>query len=404
MSEAHVSEDEVMRGFPVPGKARITPATVYRPPFTRWFMQHVREIERTAAVPRGEGPVWELADAPRALDEAAVTGGDGRRWSVRDWLAATETDAVLVLHRGAIVFERYFGGMTPATQHMYQSVSKSVGACVAARLIERGLFSADSALTDLVPELAGSGYDGAIVRHLLDMRVGVRFSEEYDDQDSEIARLDRLYGVRPSRGDDEPGSSYEFAAETAREGEHGGPFHYVSLNLQVLGWVMERATGTPLPELIERELWAELGTEHEAYIALDGAGSAQLEGGFCSSLRDLARFGLMLCRDGRAEARQVVPSRWIDDTERNGDRAAFDAAGIPESQNLPAPSYRNNFWVAAPAGHAVFMGVGIFGQFLYVNRSAQLVVAKFATQPTFDDALLLAHDFRAAESLADTLA
>ena len=170
--------------------------------------------------------------------------------------------------------------------------------------------------------------------------------EEYDDQDSEIARLDRLYGVRPSRGDDEPGSSYEFAAETAREGEHGGPFHYVSLNLQVLGWVMERATGVRLPELIGRELWAELGTEHEAYIALDGAGSAQLEGGFCSSLRDLARFGLMLCRDGRAEARQVVPTSWIDDTERNGDRAAFAAAGIPESQHLPAPSYRNNFWVA----------------------------------------------------------
>jgi CubicO group peptidase (beta-lactamase class C family) len=345
-----------------------------------------------------------LPSSPRELEEASVAGGDGRRWTAGEWLAATETDAVLVLHRGTIVFERYFGGMAPATPHMYQSVSKSVGACVAARLIERGLFTADSQLTDLVPELAGSGYEGATVRHLLDMRVGVRFSEEYDDQDSEIARLDRLYGVRPSRSDDEPGSSYEFAAETAGEGEHGGAFHYVSLNLQVLGWVMERATGTPLPELIGRELWSELGTEHDAYIALDGAGSAQLEGGFCSSLRDLARFGLMLCRGGKAEARQVVPARWIDDTERGGDREAFAAAGIPESQYLPEPSYRNNFWVAAPPGSAVFMGVGIFGQFLYVNRAAQLVVAKFATQPTFDDALLLAHDFRAAESLADALA
>ncbi len=403
MSELHVDEDEVMRGFPVPARARITPATVYRPPFTRWFMQHVREVEGTAAVPRGNGLVWELPAAERELGAAAVAGGDGRRWTVEEWLAATATDAVLVLHHGAIVFERYFGGMTPATQHMYQSVSKSVGACVAARLIEQGLFSADSRLTDLVPELTGSGYDGATVRHLLDMRVGVRFSEEYDDQDSEIARLDRLYGVRPSRRDDEPGSSYDFAAETVLDAEHGGPFHYVSLNLQVLGWVMERVTGLRLPELIGRELWSQLGTEHEAYIALDGAGSAQLEGGFCSSLRDLARFGLMLCRDGEAEARPVLPASWIDDTERNGDRDAFAAAGIPESQYLPAPSYRNNFWVADPPGHVVFMGVGIFGQFLYVDRSAQLVVAKFATQPTFDDALLLAHDFWAAESLADAL-
>lgn len=404
MTPANVSEDEVMRGFPVPPKARITPATVYQPPFTRWFMQHVREVERTAPVPRGEGPVWELPASPRELDELAVAGGDGRRWSVGEWLAETETDAVLVLHRGTIVFERYFGDMTPETQHMYQSVSKSIGACVASRLIERGLFTADSPVSDFVPELEGSGYDGAAVRHLLDMRVGVRFSEDYDDQDSEIARLDRLYGVRQSVSDDEPGSSYEFAAETVREGKHGGPFHYVSLDLQVLGWLMERATGVRLPELIGRELWSELGTEHEAYIALDGAGSAQLEGGFCSSLRDLARFGLTLCRSGRAEARQVLPDGWIDDTERNGDREAFAAAGIPESRYLPAPSYRNNFWVAAPPNHAVFMGLGIFGQLLYVNRAADLVVAKFATQPAFDDALLFAHDFRAAESLADALA
>jgi CubicO group peptidase (beta-lactamase class C family) len=403
LTPAGISADDVMRGFPVPVEARITPATVYRAPFTRWFMQHVREVERTAAVPRGEGPVWELPNEPRVLDEAAVAGGDGRRWSVNEWLAETYTDAVLVLHQGTVALERYFGDTGPETQHMYQSVSKSVGACVCARLIERGLFAVQTPVTDLVPELRGSGYDGATVRHLLDMRVGVRFREDYDDQGSEIARLDRLYGVRAPVADDEPGSSYDFAAETVRDSEHGGPFHYVSLNLQVLGWLMERATGVRLPELIGRELWGELGTEHEAYIALDGAGSAQLEGGFCSSLRDLARFGLMLCRSGRAEARQVVPAWWIDDIERNGDRQAFAAAGIAESRHLPAPSYRDNFWVAAPPGHTVFMGIGIFGQFLYVNRAADLVVAKFATQPTFDDALLLAHDFNAAESLADAL-
>jgi len=371
---------------------------------TRWFMQHVREVAPTADVWRGDGPVWELPRALRDLDGVRVRGGGGRSWTFAEMLADTDTDAVLVLRDGAVVYERYFGAMTAHTPHLYQSVSKSVGACVAARLIERGLLAPETPVTEVVPELAGSGYDGATVRHLLDMQVGVRFSEEYDDDDAEIARLDRLYGFRPRRAADEPGSSYGFATETAPEGEHGRVFHYVSLDLQVLGWVMERAAGLSVPDLITREVWDGLGGEHPAYIALDAAGAAQLEGGFCSSLRDLARFGLLLCRGGVGPAGRVLPEAFIADGEQNGDREAFRRSDYGDVIDIPEPAYRNNFWTASFDDRTVLMGVGIFGQFLYVDRAAGFVLAKFATWPQFTDDLLFAHQFWAARSLAQSLA
>jgi hypothetical protein len=371
---------------------------------TRWFMQHVREVVPTAEVFSGRGQAWELPRAPRDLDEVAVRGGDGRSWTLREMLAATHTDAVLVLSRGAVVYERYFGAMTEATPHLYQSVSKSVGACVAGRLMERGLFAAGTPITDVVPELAGSGYDGAMVRQLLDMQVGVRFSEDYEDDDSEIARLDRLYGFRPRRAGDEPGSSYAFATETAREGEHGRVFQYVSLDLQVLGWVMERATGRSVPELIAAELWGGLGGEHPAYIALDAAGAAQLEGGFCSSLRDLGRFGLLLCRGGVGRAGRVLPEAFLVDSEQHADLEAFRRSGLADGTYEAEQGYRNNLWTATFEGRTALMGQGIFGQFLYVDRAAGFVLAKFSTWPSFSDDLLSAHHFWAARSLAGLLA
>jgi CubicO group peptidase (beta-lactamase class C family) len=159
----------------------------------------------------------------------------------------------------------------------------------------------------------------------------------------------------------------------------------------------------PLPELIGREVWSALGTEHDASIALDGAGSAQLEGGFCSSLRDFARFGLMVCRGGRGPTRQVVPEWFIEDAELNGDREAYDLASPDESDVVPAPAYRNNFWTAAPSSGPILMGVGIYGQFLYVDRGAELVMAVFSTQPTPSDDALFDHRFSAARSLAEAL-
>jgi CubicO group peptidase (beta-lactamase class C family) len=397
----------LMRGFPPPRDRRVAADQVYSDPRrTQWFMQHVREVAGTADVSTRHEPVVELAAAPAALDDLelvdsgdASAGAPPGTWSFAQMLAATDTDGMLVLRDGRVLCERYFGTLAPDTPHLWHSITKSLGSCVIANLVERGLVDTDGAVTAWVPELDSSAYAGATVRDLLDMTVGIQYTEDHEDLDSEDARLDRLCGLRPSRAPDEPGSIYDYATTTTGRGEHGGVLRYVSLNTDVLGWVMERATRVPVPELLRDEIWGKLGTEHDAYITVDGAGSALLDGGFCSSLRDLGRFGQMLAQDGLWNGRQVVPRRWLDDARSHGDRAAFAASDDPDM--LPGGSYRSGFWVAEPEdGRTILLGIGMYGQMLYVDDEAGIVVAKLSSQPRAGPAGPIMRTFHALDSLA----
>jgi len=369
---------------------------------TRSFMQHVRKVLGTADLrgPAGQA-VFELAGKQRDLGGLEVPVGDGPGRTLAAVLEATHTDAFLVLHDGAVACEAYFGGMTPETPHMWQSVSKSLVSCVAGNLAADGRLDVEGRVGAYVPELDGSAYGDARVRHLLDMQVGVDYSEDYADPDSDVNELDRLYGVRPPRSPDHPGSSYDYATTARKKGEHGREFDYVSLDVNVLAWVLERATGVWLPDLIRGEVWGKLGGEHDAYIALDAAGSAQAESGMCSSLRDLARLGLALSRAGELGGRQVVPAQWVERVMQGGDREAF--ARHDEANVLPDGSYKHNFWVARAGADAAFMGLGIYGQMVYVNPKAQLVVAKFSTQPVADSTECFRLEFSLCERLAEVL-
>lgn len=396
--------DQIMRGFPPPPESRVRADMVYSDPaVTRWFMQHVREVERTANVAGRPCAVVPLPAAPVDLDSVQVSDGLGGTWTVAEMLQHTSTDGIMVLHKGTVIYERVFGTLRAETPHLCHSITKSIASCVAANLVERGLLDPQAALTSYVPELAGSAYGDARVRHLLDMSVGIRYTEDHTDDETEDARLDRLCGVKPSRAPDEPGSAYDFATTTVKEGEHGRVLHYVSLNTDVLGWVLERASGQSVPELIARELWSKLGVEDDAYIALDGAGSAQLDGGFCCSLRDLARFGLMLAQGGTIGGRRAVPARWIDDVCTNGDTAAFAAA--PDCGLLPRGwSYRSCFWVGERGDHIPFMALGMYGQMVYVSREADVVAVKLSSQSRPADDVLVTRTFRTLESLSAVLA
>ena len=330
--------------------------------------------------------VTRFEEAPRALDDALLAGIEDGSWTFSRLLEATRTDAIIVLVHGKVVCERYFDGMRPDSTHAYYSMSKSLASCVAANLVDKGILRLSAPVSDYVPELEGSAYGDASVRHLLDMSVGIAYVEDYEDDDSDDGRLQRLYGYKPKRAADEPGSSYDFACTTQAEGEHGRQFHYVSLNTNVLGWVMERAAGVSVPRLIATEVWSKLGGEHDAFIALDGAGSAQLESGFASSLRDLARFGQMLCQGGVFAGQLVVPTRWIRDILVGGDKKAFAASA--DADLLPSGAYRSGFWVSDREDHIIFLGLGKYGQMLYVNQHAGVVIAKFSSQPRpSDDAL-----------------
>lgn len=350
------------------------------PPWNRWAFQHVRELVPSARIRRGDGPRREL---PR--HERDVLGidfdADGGRSTVGQLLDRSQTDGFLVLHRGAVVAEHYRNGMTPDTPHLLMSVSKSITAAVAGCLAGRGTLDVGAPVTEVVPELAGTSFEGATVQQLLDMRTGTHFDEDYDSPEADVRRYEELYLMRPRSGPGLPQDALSYFAGLTNDGTHGGPFRYRSVLTDVLASVLERAGGARFHELVSRELWSPMGAEFDAEVTLDAYGNAMADGGISACLRDLGRFG-MLYLPGRPWSRDVVPAAWVEDTARGAADGpeAFTAGDNPPGFP-PGSHYRNCWWVRDV--HAPFLaGSGIYGQQLFVHGPTDTVAAKFSTWPT----------------------
>ena len=233
--------------------------------------------------------------------------------------------------------------MNAATPHIVFSISKSICGTLGGILAQRGLFDPDDRVTDYIPELASSVYADATVRHLLDMSVGIAFSEDYDDPKGDVVRYRHAAGWDPLPAGEEPIDLRGFLALQKPDGpQHGGQFHYVSTNTDVLGWVYERACGQPYAELVSQYLWAPLGAEHDAYITVDAHQAMRAAGGICVTPHDLARFGEMIRRRGVANGQQIVPGSWIDDINEAGDPDAWARSEFAEV--FPKASYRSKWY------------------------------------------------------------
>jgi CubicO group peptidase (beta-lactamase class C family) len=370
----------IMVGMPPPRADRVPLDAWDRPPWNRWSFLNVREILPTVEVWRGKGHASRLDRDERELDHLRFRGHEGREVSLPEFLEASYTDGFIVLHRGRIVTERIFGFMGPRTLHLSQSVAKSVTGATAGVLVGQGAIDPDAPVTTYVPELSVTAYRGATVRHLLDMTSGVRFSEAYEDPFSDMGRVDVAAGWKRPAG---PGEWQDCVFDviltlTEKEREHGERFEYRSIETDVLAFCLERATGQRLATLVSELIWQPMGAEESASFTVDRAGYALADGGFNATLRDYARFGSLYLEDGVGNGRRIVPASWVADTRR-GDPAKF---GAPYSAVLPGGAYRNQFWVEAAAGDALVCR-GVFGQFIYIAPSYEMVAVKLSTCPDF---------------------
>jgi CubicO group peptidase (beta-lactamase class C family) len=382
------------------------------PPFNRWAFWHVGEILPTYRVPRGDGLVRDLPPSVPAVDRVGllavpVTRADRSPGTVGEVLTGTFTDAYLVLQDGELVTEWYDPEGAPDRPHALMSVSKSVVGCVAAVLIDRGQLDPDREITGYLPELAASGYVGALVRHVYDMRSGVRFGEEYANPRSDIRRLDEWIGWGPCEG--ESRGLYRFLATLQAEAPHGERFLYRSAESDVLGWVCERAAGRPMAALISELIWAPMGAEHDATLLHDGVGSAVHDGGLSATARDVARFGQMLLDGGllpddAGGTRRVVPAQWLRRAWAVDSDARTVFAASPAEWAFPGGWYRHQFWFR-PGDHGdVLLGLGIHGQMLHVSRRTNTVCVKFSTWPEAQNPAYLEDSLRAFDAVGGFLA
>jgi CubicO group peptidase (beta-lactamase class C family) len=321
----------------------------------------VDEIVPTVPVPRLDGPVNQLASGEADLGDLLED--------------VPELDGLAVVHRGRLVAERYGGEMTETSLHLSQSVGKSVAGLTAGILAGRGQLDPSSRVTDHVPEVAGSGYDGATVRHLLDMTAATDFVEDYE---VDFWRYDIACAWHPPVPGADARTILEFlptigAAETWAHGER---FHYATPNTDLLGIVLERVAGEPLAELISRELWGPLGAERDAALTVDHAGTAAIGGGFCATLRDYARLGRLVAEDGGG----VVPAAWVAELGM-GDAMAFARSTYPAARS-GADGYRSQWWRRDGRPTAR----GIHGQLVAADPATQAVVAILSSRPDATDA------------------
>lgn len=349
-------------------------------PYAHWSLQHVEDFVPTAVISRGTGPIAALPAAAAPLSTIPVTGTGGAATTVGAVMAGTATDGWAVAHGGAMVAEEYFGGMGHQTRHLLFSVSKSMVGAVVGVLHGAAAIDLDAPVTKYLPALKNCGYAGATVRHLLDMRSGIAFSENYNDPAAEIHLLDQAMGWAPRKSADAPSTLREFLLTLRQKSAHGGPFEYRSCETDVLGLVCEVAAGQRMPELMSELLWSRIGAQRDATIGVDADGTGFFDGGINACLTDLIRFGSLFLRDGASlTGQQVLPAAWIADTLDGGPDSRQAFAASPDDNEMPGGMYRNQMWFPYPGANVVLCQ-GMCGQMIYVNRAAEVVAAKLSTQ------------------------
>ena len=324
-------------------EARPTLANWLDPSHLHWSFRHLRELIPTARV--RSGAVRELPSDPQGhLLQEPIIPTDAGPVSISTYLRTSSTDAFVVLADGRIVLEWYAPDVSPDEPHILMSVTKSITALLAGALWGAGVLDLESPVARYIPEAAGSCYEDATVRHLLDMTVGAAFVEDYTPGE-DVRAYRQSTGWYPREGDGPDLHAYLCTIRHA--GEHGAEFRYISINTDMLGWVCERAGGRPYNELVSEHLWVPMGAEADADVTLDRAGAPRAAGGLCVAPRDLARLGQLVIDDGAG----AVPAEFIADLREGGapnpgpDLAGFAGWGYRSSwyqprwsRDWPAPS------------------------------------------------------------------
>ena len=393
-----------MAGSPPPPdkQIRFDDGTYYRFPQWRWSFSHWREFRPTVAVARGTGPVRPLPQALlKAFDEISFVPMNGTtRVSWPDSLVANYTDGILVLHRGRIVDERYFGALSPQREHIAFSVTKSFYGTLGAMLIAEGALDPRAPVSQYLPELANSGFGDATVAQVLDMTTALDFAENYvgASPSMEKYRFSSGFTTRPA-GYDGPGNIYAFLPTIAKKGAHGVEFHYRTPNVDVLGWLIARVTGKSPVALLSERIWSRMGAESDAYLQVDANGTPLAGTALNARLRDLARFGELMRQGGKFNGQQVVPAAVIEEIRRGADRKAFEAGGYA---TLTGWSY-HDFWWVSHDDHGAYMARGIHGQAIYIDPKAEMVIARFASHPLAGNVNLDPLSLPAYRAIADWL-
>ena len=322
-----------------------------------------RNIDRlfpTRIVPHGPHP-WSLPRAAARL--GGVTFSDrGQRYDLETYLGLNRVTGLLVLDHGQVVLERYRLGNTERTRWMSMSVAKSVTSTLIGAALKQGyIHGLSDSVTRYVPALAGSAYEGVSVRDVLMMSSGARWNETYTDPTSDRRRL------LEAQISQVPGSAMAVMRSLSRAAAPGTVNTYSTGETQVAAEVLRSAVGRPLAAYLSERIWSRFGMEADAHWWLDSPDGVEIGGsGFSATLRDYGRFGLFVLNGGVAAGEAILPDGWIEE------------ATTPKTLRGGAPLDYGYLWWPGQGG--AYAAEGIYGQWIYVNPAARVVIVVWSAQ------------------------
>jgi CubicO group peptidase (beta-lactamase class C family) len=393
---------QLMQGFPPPPDKLVVLGNVLRIPSNlRWANQHLREFGPTAAVWRGAGGVSALKSAARDLDGLAFDDDKTQRVTLADWQKATYTDAVLVMHKGTIVYERYHAGLKPHMPHVLWSMTKSITGLLTTLAIHEGKLDPNAKVSQYLPELTESAWGDATLQQTLDMTTSVRYGEDITNPKAEIFQYLISNGLVPAPANyPGPRTMLAFLKGLPKDAEHGAGFTYKTVDTEILGWILQRTSGKSFAELVSEKIWGPIGAQEDAFVWADSAGAQLTSIGLSATLRDLGRFGEMIRLGGEFNGRRVLPKAVVEEIRKGADREKFKASGLAPRFGY---SYHNHWWIAHDASGS-FEAKGLNGQHLHINPAADLVIVKFSSHPAGNTILTHNLDRRAFEAIAKAVA
>ncbi|HEY4124170.1 MAG TPA: serine hydrolase [Rhizomicrobium sp.] len=275
----------------------------------------------------------------------------GEMWSTDRFMKNNRVSGLLVLKNGKIALERYAMGLTSTDRWESFSVTKSVTSTLVGAAIEDGsIKSLNDDVTDYIPELKGSAYEGVTVRELLSMTSGVKWREVYTDPNSDVAQFSQLIygmGTKPE---------LHYLAKLPRAHKPGTVFNYNTGEMSLVGFLVNRATGEHLADYLSEKIWTKIGAQRDAVWMIDRRGEEI--GGCCLSmtLRDYGRFGQFILEGGKG----VLPKGWVADATRKH---------IDSDNGKLGYGY---MWWTLPNG--TYAALGFFGQTIYIDPKHDIVI------------------------------
>lgn len=317
-------------------------------------------------------PVIEWGKAPAELPETILY--EGKEFELNQWLVDSSTTALVVIKGDDLVYEGYYQGTGEFDQRISWSMAKSFLSAIFGVAVYDGLIpDLNAPVTDYVPSLIGTGYEGVSIKNVLQMSSGIHFNEDYGDFNSDINRFGRIMALG--------GSFDDFAGSFSSNREQGTYMHYVSIDTHVIGMVLRAATGQSIVEYFDEKLWSKLGSERDAIYVTDSRGEPMVLGGLNLITRDYARLGKLYRDFGFYNGEQVIPAQWIEDSITPDAPHLMPGKRDSSSTTL---GYGYQWWIPEEADQE-FLAVGIYGQYIYINRALDVVIVKNSADINFMD-------------------